>query len=131
MSELHTANQSVGRVKASSVGLDIDVTIPVCEGLNIVLASFQGLYLQYQKHHFVVEGADTPQEDGCFTEPQMVEHDLAVEKSPISLLRSQVAQAESLCARATRYLLEQLLLTSEERVFYLAPFWASDSLKVA
>lgn len=131
MSELHTANQSVGRVKASSVGLDIEVTIPVCEGLNIVLASFQGLYLQYQKHHFVVEGADTPQEDGCFTGPQMVEHDLAAEKSPISLLRSQVAQAESLCARATRYLLEQLLLTPEERVFYLAHFWASDSLKVA
>lgn len=125
MSELHTANQSVGRVKASSVGLDIEVTIPVCEGLNIVLASFQGLYLQYQKHHFVVESADTPQEDGCFTEP------LAAEKSVISLLRSQVAQAESLCARATRYLLEQLLLTPEERVFYLAHFWASDSLKVA
>lgn len=128
MSELHTANQSVGRVKASSVGLDIDVTIPVCEGLNIVLASFQGLYLQYQKHHFVVEGADTPQEDGCFTGPQMVEHDLAAEKSPISLLRSQVAQAES---RATRYLLEQLLLTTEERVFHLAHFLANDSLKVA
>lgn len=131
MSELHTANQSVGRIKASSVGLDIEVTIPVCEGLNIALTSFQGLYLQYQKHRFVVEGAGIPQEDGCFTELQMVEHDLAAEKSPISLLRLQVAQTESLCARATRYLLEQLLLTPEERVFYLAHFWASDSLKVA
>jgi starvation-inducible DNA-binding protein len=35
-----------------------DVTTPICEGLNIALASFQALYLQYQKHHFVVEGAE-------------------------------------------------------------------------
>ncbi|WP_225931218.1 Dps family protein [Leptolyngbya sp. 7M] len=34
------------------------MTVPVCEGLNIALASFQALYLQYQKHHFVVEGAE-------------------------------------------------------------------------
>ena len=33
-------------------------TGPVCEGLNVALASFQALYLQYQKHHFVVEGAE-------------------------------------------------------------------------
>jgi len=38
--------------------LDKDVTTPVCEGLNLALASFQGLYLQYQKHHFVVEGSE-------------------------------------------------------------------------
>lgn len=40
------------------MGLDLTVTEPVCEGLNIALASFQALYLQYQKHHFVVEGAE-------------------------------------------------------------------------
>lgn len=131
MSELHTANQSVGRLKANLVGLDIEATIPVCEGLNIALAIFQGLYLQYQKHHFVVEGADTPEEDACFTEWQMVEQDLAAEQLVVSLLRSPAAQAESLGDRATRYLLEQLLLTTEERVFHLAHFLANDSLKVA
>lgn len=35
-----------------------EVTTPICEGLNVTLASFQALYLQYQKHHFVVEGAE-------------------------------------------------------------------------
>jgi DNA-binding ferritin-like protein len=40
------------------IGLGQDITVPVCEGLNLALASFQGLYLQYQKHHFVVEGAE-------------------------------------------------------------------------
>ncbi|MEO0826917.1 MAG: ferritin-like domain-containing protein [Cyanobacteria bacterium J06642_9] len=30
----------------------------ICEGFNLVYASFQALYLQYQKHHFVVEGAE-------------------------------------------------------------------------
>lgn len=58
MSELQAASQQVGTVEANPVGLDEEVTIPVCEGLNIALASFQGLYLQYQKHHFVVEGAE-------------------------------------------------------------------------
>jgi starvation-inducible DNA-binding protein len=38
--------------------LERTVTEPVCEGMNITLASFQALYLQYQKHHFVVEGAE-------------------------------------------------------------------------
>ncbi|MFM6812831.1 MAG: Dps family protein, partial [Dolichospermum sp.] len=38
--------------------LDHSVTAPVVEGFNVVLASFQALYLQYQKHHFVVEGAE-------------------------------------------------------------------------
>ncbi|QYO68729.1 DNA starvation/stationary phase protection protein [Leptolyngbya sp. 7M] len=42
----------------NSIGLGQEVTVPVCEGLNIALASFQALYLQYQKHHFVVEGAE-------------------------------------------------------------------------
>lgn len=47
-----------GQVHDNPVGLAQDVTVPVCEGLNLALASFQGLYLQYQKHHFVVEGAE-------------------------------------------------------------------------
>ena len=50
--------RNFGQVQDNLVGLGQDVTIPVCEGLNLALASFQGLYLQYQKHHFVVEGAE-------------------------------------------------------------------------
>lgn len=174
MSDIRTAHQQVDTVAANPVGLDAEITVPVCEGLNIALASFQGLYLQYQKHHFVVEGAEfyqlhqyfqesgeavrghvhelgerlnglggvpiasfaklaelctyTPEADGCFTERQMVEHDLAAEQSVVSLLRSQAAQAESLGDRATRYLFEKLLLATEERAFHLAHFLASDSL---
>jgi DNA-binding ferritin-like protein len=47
-----------GQVQANPIGLPQEVTVPVCEGLNLTLASFQGLYLQYQKHHFVVEGSE-------------------------------------------------------------------------
>jgi starvation-inducible DNA-binding protein len=47
-----------GQVSDNVVLLDKTTTEPVCEGLNIALASFQALYLQYQKHHFVVEGAE-------------------------------------------------------------------------
>lgn len=47
-----------GEVGENPIMLDKSVTLPVCEGLNSVLASFQALYLQYQKHHFVVEGAE-------------------------------------------------------------------------
>lgn len=50
--------QEFGQVKGNPVGLEQEVTVPVCEGLNLALASFQGLYLQYQKHHFVVEGSE-------------------------------------------------------------------------
>jgi starvation-inducible DNA-binding protein len=50
--------RSFGHVEKNPVLLETNVTTPVCEGLNIGLASFQALYLQYQKHHFVVEGAD-------------------------------------------------------------------------
>ena len=49
--------QSFAEVAGNPIGLDKDVIISVCEGLNLALASFQGLYLQYQKHHFVVEGS--------------------------------------------------------------------------
>lgn len=47
-----------GEVGDNPIALDKSVTTPVCEGLNIALASFQALYIQYQKHHFVVEGSE-------------------------------------------------------------------------
>lgn len=47
-----------GHVEDNPILLEKNVTEPVCEGLNVALASFQALYLQYQKHHFVVEGAE-------------------------------------------------------------------------
>ncbi|MGK7948269.1 MAG: Dps family protein [Xenococcaceae cyanobacterium] len=49
---------SFGEVGKNPVLLEKTVTEPVCEGLNIALASYQALYIQYQKHHFVVEGAE-------------------------------------------------------------------------
>jgi starvation-inducible DNA-binding protein len=50
--------QPWGEVSDNPIHLDRSVTTPVCEGLNTALASFQALYLQYQKHHFVVEGSE-------------------------------------------------------------------------
>lgn len=50
--------QSFGEVANNPIGLDKEVVIPVCEGLNLALASFQALYIQYQKHHFVIEGSE-------------------------------------------------------------------------
>lgn len=50
--------RSIERVYDNPVGLDHSITTPVCEGFNIALASFQALYIQYQKHHFVVEGSE-------------------------------------------------------------------------
>jgi DNA-binding ferritin-like protein len=50
--------QEFGQVSDNPVGLERDVTVPVCEGLNLVYASFQALYLQYHKHHFVVQGSE-------------------------------------------------------------------------
>jgi len=58
MAGSQTLVQAFGEVTDNVVSLDNSVTEPVCEGLNEVLASFQALYLQYQKHHFVVEGAE-------------------------------------------------------------------------
>ncbi|MDJ0516839.1 MAG: DNA starvation/stationary phase protection protein [Okeania sp. SIO2F4] len=53
-----TPVQAFGEVKDNPIGLEKQVTTPVCEGMNAALASFQALYIQYQKHHFVVEGAE-------------------------------------------------------------------------
>lgn len=58
MTQTQTLLQEFGQVQLNPIALGQEVTVPVCEGLNIALASFQALYLQYQKHHFVVEGAE-------------------------------------------------------------------------
>ncbi|MEB3831352.1 Dps family protein [Phormidium sp. CCY1219] len=58
MAKIQSALRPFGEVADNPLLLDRAVTVPVCEGLNVLLASFQGLYLQYQKHHFVVEGAE-------------------------------------------------------------------------
>ncbi|MDJ0533692.1 MAG: Dps family protein [Xenococcaceae cyanobacterium MO_207.B15] len=50
--------RTFGQIGDNPILLDKSVTEPICEGLNILVASFQGLYLQYQKHHFVVEGSE-------------------------------------------------------------------------
>ncbi|MBF2083080.1 ferritin-like domain-containing protein [Thermoleptolyngbya sp. C42_A2020_037] len=53
-----TLVRAFGQVGPNPVGFDLDITTAICEGLNLAYASFQALYLQYQKHHFVVEGAE-------------------------------------------------------------------------
>jgi DNA-binding ferritin-like protein len=58
MPETQGLIQAFGEVQDNPILLEQGVTAPVCEGLNIALASFQALYLQYQKHHFVVEGTE-------------------------------------------------------------------------
>lgn len=166
--------QPFGEVANNPIGFEKEVTVAVCEGLNLALASFQALYLQYQKHHFVIEGAEfysihqyfqesydavqehahdvgerlnslggvpatsfsklaelccfTPEEDGIFDCRQMIVNDLAAEQAIIDLIRRQASQAESVGDRATRYLYEQMLLSTEERAFHLDHFLASDSL---
>ncbi|NES95335.1 MAG: DNA starvation/stationary phase protection protein [Desertifilum sp. SIO1I2] len=58
MTSLQATVQEFGQVGENPIGLDLEATVAICEGLNLVFASFQGLYLQYQKHHFVIEGAE-------------------------------------------------------------------------
>ena len=53
-----TLVRAFGEVGTNPINLETEITAAVCEGLNLVYASFQALYLQYQKHHFVVEGAE-------------------------------------------------------------------------
>ncbi len=53
-----TLVRAFGEVGPNPVGFELDVTTPICEGLNLAYASFQALYFQYQKQHFVVEGAE-------------------------------------------------------------------------
>ncbi|MEM0979734.1 MAG: ferritin-like domain-containing protein [Cyanobacteria bacterium P01_H01_bin.58] len=58
MSATKTLQQTYGEIANNPVLLDQSVTAPVLEGLGIVHASFVALSLQYQKHHFVVEGSE-------------------------------------------------------------------------
>ncbi|NEO28050.1 MAG: DNA starvation/stationary phase protection protein [Kamptonema sp. SIO4C4] len=58
MSDTQTVVQPFGQVADNPISLEKSVTEPVTEGLSAVYASFQALYLQYLKHHFVVEGAE-------------------------------------------------------------------------
>lgn len=53
-----TVFRPFGQIADNPIGLEKEIVIPICEGLNIALASFQALYLQYQKHHFIVDGAE-------------------------------------------------------------------------
>ena len=157
--------------------MEKSVTIPIVEGLAVAYASFMALYLQYQKHHFVVEGSEyymlhdyfsesyeavqehahelgerlhglggippagfaalaqlccfQPEAEGAYRCRTMIEHDLAAEQTIIQLLRRQAAMAESVGDRASRYLLEQILLKTEERAYHLEHFLTPDSLKVS
>ncbi|MGD1898987.1 MAG: Dps family protein [Phormidesmis sp.] len=169
--------RAFGDVGNNPVGLEKEITVSVCEGLNLAYASFQVLYLQYQKQHFVTEGAEflsiheffqesygdtqghahdiaerlnglggipagslvtladlccfNPEPDGAYVCRQMIENDLAAEQDIISLLRRLATQAESVGDRATRYLYEKILLTTEDRAFHLDHFLAEDSLTFA
>ena len=73
----------------------------------------------------------TPEPEGIYACRQMIENDLIAEKDIIALLRRLATQAESVGDRATRYLYEQILLTTEERAFHLDHFLAEDSLTFA
>ena len=53
-----TLLQSFGELADNPILLEKSVTEPIVEGLNIAYSSFMALYLQYQKHHFVVEGSE-------------------------------------------------------------------------
>ncbi|HEY9889281.1 MAG TPA: ferritin-like domain-containing protein [Candidatus Obscuribacterales bacterium] len=169
--------QSYGEVSDNPILLEKSVTEPIVEGLGIAYASFMGLYLQYQKHHFVVEGSEYYMLHEYFSESYgaaqehahelgerlhglggvpalsfgklaelccfdlegddvyrcrlMIDHDLKAEQAIIEMLRRLASQAESLGDRATRYLLEQTLLKTEERAYHLEHFLTRDSLKLS
>lgn len=58
MHSTETPLQQFDQIQGNPILLEQHVTTAVCEGFNVVLSSFQALYLQYQKHHFVVEGSE-------------------------------------------------------------------------
>ncbi|MEM8546351.1 MAG: ferritin-like domain-containing protein, partial [Cyanobacteria bacterium P01_H01_bin.119] len=72
-----------------------------------------------------------PENDDVYRCRVMIDCDLAAERAIIQLLRRLAGQAESLGDRATRYLLEQVLLKTEERAYHLEHFLAPDSLKLS
>lgn len=171
-----TLLQSYSEVADNPILLEKTVTEPIVEGLGAAYASFMALYLQYQKHHFVVEGSEyymlheyfsesygevqehahdigerlhglggvpaltfgkfaelccfEQESDDVFRCRLMINNDLKAEQSLIEMLRRLAAQAESLGDRATRYLLEQVLLKTEERAYHLEHFLTQDSLKL-
>jgi DNA-binding ferritin-like protein len=171
-----TLLQSYGEIADNPILLEKSITEPVIEGLGIAYASFMGLYLQYQKHHFVVEGSEyymlheyfsesyeevqehahdvgerlhglggvpalsfnrladlccfAPEDDDVYRCRLMIENDMKAEQAVIEMLRRLAGQAESLGDRATRYLLEQILLKTEERAYHLEHFLTRDSLKI-
>lgn len=177
MPATETLLQSYGEIADNPILLEKSVTEPIVEGLGIAYASFMALYLQYQKHHFVVEGSEyymlheyfsesyeEVQEHAheigerlhglggipaltfgklanlcCFEQESddtyrcrvMIENDIKAEQSIIEMLRRLAGQAESLGDRATRHLLEQILLKTEERAYHLEHFLTRDSLKLS
>ena len=58
MSAIETLQQVYEEVASNPILLEKSVTEPIIEGLGVTYASFLALYLQYQKHHFVVEGSE-------------------------------------------------------------------------
>ncbi|MGF1495660.1 MAG: Dps family protein [Elainellaceae cyanobacterium] len=58
MSETQTLLRPFDEVSDNAILLEKSVTEPITEGLGMLYASFQALYLQYVKHHFAVEGAE-------------------------------------------------------------------------
>ncbi len=169
--------QAYSEVADNPILLEKSVTEPIVEGLGIAYASFMGLYMQYQKHHFVVEGSEyymlhnyfsesyeevqehahevgerlhglggvpptsfgklaelccfDTEDDDVYRCRLMIDHDMKAEQAVIQMLRRLAGQAESLGDRATRYLLEQLLLKTEERAYHLEHFLTPDSLKLS
>jgi starvation-inducible DNA-binding protein len=176
MPATETLLQTYGEVADNPILLEKSVTEPIVEGLGVAFASFTALFLQYQKHHFVVEGAEyymlhdyfsesyeavqehahdvgerlhglggvpvlsfgklaelccfEPEGDDAYRARLMIEHDLKAEQTLIEFLRRLASQAESLGDRATRHLLEQILLKTEERAYHLEHFLTRDSLKL-
>lgn len=58
MSDTQTLLRQFDDIAENVILLEKSVTEPICEGLSKAYASFQALCLQYQKHHFVVEGSE-------------------------------------------------------------------------
>ena len=94
--------RSYGEVADNPVLLEKNVTEPVCEGLNSALASFQALYLQYQKQHFVVEGSEFyslhQYFQECFEEAQEHVHELGERLNGLGgIPASSFAKLSDLC----------------------------------
>lgn len=58
MTQQQTTFRAFEEIAENPIGLERETVVPVCEGLNVTFSSFQALYLQYEKHHFVVDGAE-------------------------------------------------------------------------